>query len=391
MATATYSRPAPASTRTTGRCGGQYEHDLHVPPTANGTRLDAASYNPGSNTWSTFSAPPAFGAGQAHKAGSGLFGATDGTNVWLFVINTDAANSILYTQFNGTSWTTWATVPGTGTGTQTRNFIAGSPAVGSGQVGLAWTENTTGGNFDVVVTSLRTAAEAPPSTVSLTAPSQGATVQGPTTVSASATPGGGTIAGVQFKLDGANLGAEDTSSPYSISWDTTTASNGVHLLTAVARDTNGGTGTATTVSVTVANDLTAPIVTMTAPANGATVARTNVSISAEALDDVGVAGVQFLLDGAPLGAEDTVAPFIISWNASTASAGTHTLSARARDGAGRQTTSATISVTVATATPSITWTPPASIVYGTALGSTQLNASAGVPGTFAYNLRPEPC
>jgi len=32
-----------------------------------------------------------------------------------------------------------------------------------------------------------------------------------------------TVRGVQFKLDGANLGAEDTSSPYSVSWDTTTA------------------------------------------------------------------------------------------------------------------------------------------------------------------------
>ena len=98
-----------------------------------------------------------------------------------------------------------------------------------------------------------------------------------------------------------------------------------------------------------------------------------------------MAGVQFLLDGAPLGAEDTTAPYVINWNASTASAGAHTLSARARDAAGRLTTSATISVTVSSATPSITWAPPASIVYGTALSGTQLNATASVPGTFAYN------
>ena len=37
------------------------------------------------------------------------------------------------------------------------------------------------------------------------------------------------------------------------------------------------------------------------------------------------------------------------------------------------------------ATPVITWTSPASIVYGTALGATQLNATASVPGTFAYD------
>src|SRR5262249_28047759 len=61
------------------------------------------------------------------------------------------------------------------------------------------------------------------------------------------------VAGVQFKLDGANLGAEDTSSPYSVSWTTTTVANGTHTLTAVARDAAGNTATATSVTVTVSN------------------------------------------------------------------------------------------------------------------------------------------
>jgi Big-like domain-containing protein len=351
---------------------------------AAGTGIDAAAYSTAGNSWAAFSAaPPTFGSGQAFKAGGGLFGATDGTNVWLFVINTDTANSVLYTQFNGTSWTAWATVPGTGTGSQTRNFITGNPTIGSGQAGLAWTQ-TNGSNFDVYATSFRTATAAAPATVAITAPADASTVATTVNVTANATPGGGTIAGVQFLLDGANLGAEDTTSPYSVSWNTTTATNGTHFLTAIARDTNGGTGTAPTVIVTVANDLTAPTVTMTAPANGTSVAGASVSVSAEALDDIGVAGVQFLLDGVALGAEHTTAPYIINWNASASSAGTHTLSARARDGAGRQTTSATISVTVSSATPSISWPSPASIVYGTALSGTQLNASASVPGTFAY-------
>ena len=37
------------------------------------------------------------------------------------------------------------------------------------------------------------------------------------------------------------------------------------------------------------------------------------------------------------------------------------------------------------AAPTITWSNPANIVYGTALNSTQLNASASVSGTFTYN------
>ena len=38
-----------------------------------------------------------------------------------------------------------------------------------------------------------------------------------------------------------------------------------------------------------------------------------------------------------------------------------------------------------TVAPSITWTNPSAIIYGTALGPDQLNASANVPGTFVYN------
>ncbi len=42
-------------------------------------------------------------------------------------------------------------------------------------------------------------------------------------------------------------------------------------------------------------------------------------------------------------------------------------------------------ITVLRATPVVSWSNPTSIVYGTALGSTQLNASVNVPGTLTYN------
>lgn len=91
-----------------------------------------------------------------------------------------------------------------------------------------------------------------PPTVSITAPPNNATVSGNTAVSAAASDNVG-VAGVQFRLDGANLGAEDTASPYSYSWDTTTASNGSHSLTAVARDAAGNTATSPAIAVTVSN------------------------------------------------------------------------------------------------------------------------------------------
>ena len=179
-------------------------------------------------------------------------------------------------------------------------------------------------------------------TVSVTAPANGATVTGMVTVSATASDNRG-VAGVQFLLDGVPLGSEDTTAPYSISWDSATASSGSHALSARARDAAGNLTTSATVSVTL--DTTAPTVSMTAPANGANVSGL-VTVSATASDNKAVVGVQFLLDGVPLGAEDRTAPYSISWNTQPVSLGSHTLSARARDAVGNQTTSAGITVTV---------------------------------------------
>src|SRR5206468_12056976 len=61
------------------------------------------------------------------------------------------------------------------------------------------------------------------------------------------------VAGVQFQLDGVNLGTEVTTAPYSVSWTTTATTNATHALTAVARDAAGNRTTSTAVNVTVAN------------------------------------------------------------------------------------------------------------------------------------------
>jgi hypothetical protein len=91
-----------------------------------------------------------------------------------------------------------------------------------------------------------------PPTVSITSPTSGATVSGTITVRATASDNRG-VAGVQFRVDGADGGAEDTTAPYSISWDTTTVSNGSHPITAVARDAAGNRSTSAPVTVTVSN------------------------------------------------------------------------------------------------------------------------------------------
>ena len=88
-------------------------------------------------------------------------------------------------------------------------------------------------------------------TVALTAP-LGGTVAGPVVVSADASDDQAVV-GVQFRLDGQDLGVEDTSAPYSVVWDTRGELNGSHTLTAVARDGAGHVVTSAAVSVTVSN------------------------------------------------------------------------------------------------------------------------------------------
>jgi len=92
-------------------------------------------------------------------------------------------------------------------------------------------------------------------------------------------------------------------------------------------------------------DTTAPTISMTAPTNGSSVSGIT-TISANASDNNGVAGVQFLINGNNLGIEDTTPPYSTSWNTTSVANGAHALSARARDFSGNQTTSAGVSVTV---------------------------------------------
>lgn len=345
-----------------------------------------------------------------------------------------------------------------------------------------------------------------PPVVTMSSPADGATVADTVTVSAAASDDVG-VAGVQFLLDGANLGPEDTTAPYSLSWDTTTVADGPYSLGAVGRDAAGNQTTSSPVGVTVANsilpvtvdfdnpappgssnsflqgvfqgidfgtgewrwegpdnvnpsnqiffssasgnsrtftfapaprilesmmaatlsagtltlsddlgqtviqviasgslqlintgwtqastsvtvnvtsgwdlsiddiryreagftDTIPPVVSMSSPADGATVADT-ITVSAAASDDVGVAGVQFLLDGSNLGPEDTTAPYTFLWDTTSVADGAYGLSAVARDAAGNRTTSDSVVVTVfnpgSNLVPTTTGIDPATVTAG---------------------------
>jgi peptidoglycan/xylan/chitin deacetylase (PgdA/CDA1 family) len=99
--------------------------------------------------------------------------------------------------------------------------------------------------------------------ISITSPKAKAILSGTQTITVTATDAQG-IASVQYKLDGVNLGAAVTSAPYSLSWNTTTATNASHTLTAVATNTAKLSTTSAAITVTVNNPVP-PITTPTTP------------------------------------------------------------------------------------------------------------------------------
>src|SRR5439155_15778841 len=93
-----------------------------------------------------------------------------------------------------------------------------------------------------------------PPTISISSPKPGDTVSGTIIVRTSnAHFKKFGVVGLQFTVDGVNLGAEVTASPWAVSWDTTLVANGNHTLTAVARDGAGNTATSAAVIVAVNN------------------------------------------------------------------------------------------------------------------------------------------
>jgi Big-like domain-containing protein/exo-rhamnogalacturonan lyase-like protein/centrosomal CEP192-like protein len=222
-----------------------------------------------------------------------------------------------------------------------------------------------------------------PITVGIVAPAQGATVSNNIPVSANASSSAG-VAGVQFKLDGANLGTESTMSPYSVKWDTTTSTNGLHTLTATVFDLAGNQAAANPVTVTVLNANNHPAtVSITSPPSGATLSRT-VSVSANASSSLGIAGVQFSLDGGNFGAEVVNPPYSIVWDTTKTSNGRHSLSAAAFDTSGTRGISSTVTVTVAnvnSAQPSVSIASPTAgaVVSGKINIAAATSGFSGVP------------
>ncbi len=158
--------------------------------------------------------------------------------------------------------------------------------------------------------------------------------------------GGGTLAVISFTA------LRSTSSASVINFDPSTQVAAIGL-------TGDQTGTLSPANVTINPaptptplptptptplDTTNPQITITSPQNGQKVARkSNVTISANASDNIAVTKVEFYLNNSLL-STDANSPYSANWNVPTGKPTTYTISAKAYDARGNNSTS-TINVT----------------------------------------------
>jgi glucose/arabinose dehydrogenase len=137
----------------------------------------------------------------------------------------------------------------------------------SSPYGVSWTPQTTGTrtltaratddqgatttSATVTVTISAPTSDTQPPVTTLTAPANfAADLTGTLTLSATATDNVG-VTGVEFQVDGVQVGSTDTSAPYSVTVDTSLYASGQHIVRARARDAAGNQVLGTWASATV--------------------------------------------------------------------------------------------------------------------------------------------
>jgi hypothetical protein len=241
--------------------------------------------------------------------------------------------------------------------------------------------NTTG--EESPFSSTVSVSELSPPIVDITSPADSVNVSGIALINVTASDNVG-VAKVEFYVNN-ELKVTETGAPYFYSWDTTSVASGAYTLMAKAYDAAGNVSQASR-SVTVVNDIIPPVVTVTSPANNATI-NGIVTIGSSASDNVGVTNVEFYCNGVLLYASN-VAPYSYSWDTTGLTNGTFAIFAKAYDNAGNSKQSPTVTVTVNNSVPDVTAPTVNSFILPTTATSltvpvSQLTASDNV-GVAGY-------
>jgi hypothetical protein len=156
-------------------------------------------------------------------------------------------------------------------------------------------------------------------------------------VSLSATDVGGAVAAIRYTTDGSVPTSSSTLYTGAFTVSTTT--------TVRYRAWDNSGNVEATKSQLIQVDTFAPTISITSPANGATVTGNIKIVTTPADAQSGVASVAYYADGVLVGTL-TSSPWQLPWNTKKVSSGQHVLTAVATDRAGNRTTSAAVTVTV---------------------------------------------
>lgn len=209
-------------------------------------------------------------------------------------------------------------------------------------------------------------------TVSMLTPLGPGFLAGGTTLQANATDTETGIQQVEFLLDGVVIGT-DATAPYTLSYDSTTASDGSHDFQARAQNQAGLVSTSASNVVTVDNS--PPVAGVTGPTGS--VAGT-FQVTGTATDPhSGIAQVAFTLDGTAIGT-DLTAPYGVTVNSLSPilADGLHTAQATATNGSGLNTLTSQLTFIVDNSPPAVALTSPTA---GPLTGTISLSGTAADP------------
>lgn len=143
------------------------------------------------------------------------------------------------------------------------NFSWNTAGLSSGTHSLSATATDAAGNLKVssiqVGYNTPSGADITPPSVSITSPTNGASVTATIAVDISANDNIA-VSSVNFKVDGVVVGT-DNNAPYSFSWNTTTVAAGIHTLSATANDAAGNVNS-NSIQVTVNTTVIPPPATL---------------------------------------------------------------------------------------------------------------------------------
>ncbi|MBS0632886.1 MAG: PD40 domain-containing protein [Verrucomicrobia bacterium] len=312
-----------------------------------------------------------------------------GSSQTLTAVAGDLDGSIASVQFlaNGTVVGTATTAPFT---------ISWSPDMaGSYQLTAVATDNAGGITTSAAVAFTVTSGNGPG--ITITSPSDGVVIpQGVLrNITVALTSPGSVITGIEYRVNGFTiLNQPNPTFPASAVWSPNFA--GPATIVAIATDNLGHKATSAAVNVVVAPSSSSPGVTITSPSANATYyVGMPIQLAANAsINNSVIAGVKFYANGIFVGApypgitlqgQGNIPIFTVPFT--PVATGTYVLTAVATDGSGNETTSAPVTITVATAPiPTVSVSSPADGSTLPVNVSQRLAATVNTPGLSVINV-----